>query len=92
MDFNKKLMLEQAYAQRYGDAPPKEKKRRASGEKKEIWEARQDGQEIRLQDAEQAKMKKKNAKEKRKDRIHSDASGVKRFSLDEEERFGKNEP
>lgn len=94
MEFNKKLMIEQAYAQKYGDAPPKEKKRRPSGEKKEIWEARQDDQEIRLQDAEQAKMdkkNKKNAREKRKDRIHSDASGVKRFSLDEDERFGKKD-
>lgn len=94
MAWNKKLQQEQAYAQLYGDeggGGKKHKPRAPPKEHKEVWEKSEDKQVINLQDAEQAKMKKKNAKEKRRDRIHADASGVKRFSLDAEERFGLND-
>ena len=53
--------------------------------------ARGENHIVKLKDMDAPKVAPKSKRALRRERIHADATGVKTFSLDENERFGKNE-
>lgn len=85
MRFNELCQKEQE-ATRHKDYKPKKPP------KGPVWEARGDKQRIDLQkiDAPLTENQKKDARQKRLDRIHKDPTGAERFTLDHGDRMGMN--